>query len=266
MKKVLLFSLLGVVSLQAQQSADQALLTEKLFLVFDFMDVKAAQLTDYLEVEDFWKGIHQQRVKRGDIIGWDLWSITPGGQKQGSQYLTVSLHSSFANMIKGVSVDEITADAKNAYPDKSDTEIEAMIAKTGLSREIAYQLMLERIDFTKDQFDMPIGTIATMGAMQQLKSGYEKAETEIFKPWHQSEVDAGTKGTWAIARIIFPAGTDRYATHLVFNMFKDSDQYAKWSERNFPELDFNTQQAVSAGLETRDLKSIKLLTLIDKVR
>jgi hypothetical protein len=35
--------------------------------------------------------IHDQRVKNGNIIGWDLWSLQPGGEDQGYQYLTVQI-------------------------------------------------------------------------------------------------------------------------------------------------------------------------------
>ena len=66
--------------------------------------------------------------------------------------------------------------------------------------------------------------------------------------------------------LVFPAGSDRYASHLVFNMYKDATQFAKSMEEGMPEIDFSTQQAVNAGLETRDMKEVKLLTLIRKVR
>ncbi len=66
--------LLLVPGLRAQDN-----LPSELYLIFEFMRVDGEQSSAYMETEDFWEGIHQQRVKSGEIIGWDLWSLLPGG-------------------------------------------------------------------------------------------------------------------------------------------------------------------------------------------
>ena len=33
-----------------------------LYLLFEFMQVKSDQTSEYLKVEDFWSGIHKQRI------------------------------------------------------------------------------------------------------------------------------------------------------------------------------------------------------------
>lgn len=267
MKNLTLLFLVFTVSLvNAQTGSDQAIQSPKLYLQFDFMKVKAENLLDYLEVEEFWSAIHEQRAKRGEILGWDQWSITPGGQAQGSQFVTVMLFTSLENMLKGIDLNQIRSDAKKAFPKKTTAEIEAMIQKTGRSREINNQVLMERIDNTKDNFDMPVGTVCTMAIMKQLKDGYEKAESEIFKPLHQAAVDAGKKGNWAMARVIFPSGSEQYASHAVFNMFKDAAQFARSMEEGLPELNYTTTQAAMAGIQTRDMKNVFLLKLLRKAR
>jgi hypothetical protein len=67
--------------------------TKPLYLLFEFIQVKGDQTTEYFKVEDFWSGIHKQRVTDKSILGWDLWSLTPAGKEQGSQFLTVTLFS-----------------------------------------------------------------------------------------------------------------------------------------------------------------------------
>jgi len=267
MKTLSAFLLLIMVSFaNAQTGSDQAIQTPRLYLQFDFMKVKAEQTLDYMEVEEFWSAIHEQRAKRGEILGWDLWAITPGGQAQGSQYVTVMLFTSLENMLKGIDLNQIRADAKKAFPKKTAAEIETMIQKTGKSREINNQVLMERIDATSDKFDMPVGTVCAMGIMKQLKEGYEKAESEIFKPLHQADVDAGKKGSWAIARVIFPSGSERYASHAVFNMYKDAAQFARSMEAGMPQVNYMTMQAAMNGLETRDMKNVLLLKLLRKAR
>ena len=53
---------------------------DKLFLVFEMMKVDNEQEMAYWETENFWEKIHQQRANNGDIIGWDLWQLSPGGR------------------------------------------------------------------------------------------------------------------------------------------------------------------------------------------
>ncbi|RAJ25362.1 hypothetical protein LX77_01665, partial [Gelidibacter algens] len=66
---------------------------DKLYLILEFMKVDNEQEAAYMETEAFWQKIQEQRVKNGDILGWDLWSLQPGGEDQGYQYLTVTLYN-----------------------------------------------------------------------------------------------------------------------------------------------------------------------------
>lgn len=70
-----------------------AIAQDKLYLVFEFMKVDNEQESAYWETESFWEKIQVQRTKNGDILGWDLWSLQPGGEDQGFQYLTVTLYN-----------------------------------------------------------------------------------------------------------------------------------------------------------------------------
>jgi hypothetical protein len=72
------------------------------YLLFEFIQVKNEQGSDYLQVEQFWSGIHKQRVADKSILGWDLWSLTPSGTRQCSQYLTVTLFKSLEDMLQAI--------------------------------------------------------------------------------------------------------------------------------------------------------------------
>ena len=130
------------VSIHAQDNSSD------LYLIFEFMKVNDEQGSNYIEVEEFWSGIHKQRVADNGIIGWDLWSLTPSGSEQGSQYLTVTLFSSLQDMMAPISMDDIMASARKAYPDYSDKDFSAIMNKTMASRDIAHQVFLKEIDTT----------------------------------------------------------------------------------------------------------------------
>jgi hypothetical protein len=262
MKKLFTLSLITLMTLSVVAQNN----SKKLYLLFEFMQVNDEHGSDYLKVEQFWSGIHKQRIADKQITGWDLWSLTPNGKDQGSQYLTVTLFSSLKDMLQPGGFDDLLATAKKAYPKMTEKEINDMLDKTVASRDIAHQVYLEQIDATKDNFVLKVGTIATMDIMKQVNENYEKMESEIFKPWHQKNVDAGKIGNWGLLRVILPAGSEAYGTHLTVSMFKDAAQLATFMEAPMDNIDFLTQSAVNDGLKTREWKEKKLMKLEMMVR
>jgi hypothetical protein len=93
----------------------------------------------------------------------------------------------------------------------------------------------------------------------------KKWNPKFFKARHQKQVDDGLRGNWGFLRVILPFGTDAYATHVTYSMYKDLDQMAKALETG-SEGTFVERTAATAGLKTRDLRSVKLTMLIRMVR
>lgn len=236
------------------------------YLLFEFMRVKAEQGSNYWQVEEFWSGIHKQRVADKSIIGWDLWSLTPSGTEQGSQFLTVTIFASLKDMVQAIGSLDVMAYAKKAYPKMTDNELTAMYDKTGKSRDMAHQVLFKVVDVTKGDFTMKVGTMITMDIMKQLDDSYEKVESEIFKPWHQQMVEAGKKGSWELLQAILPAGSESYGTHITVSMYNDVAQLAAFMEGSGGDMDLTTQLAVKEGLKTRDWKEVKIGKLEMMVR
>lgn len=237
---------------------------EKLYLVFEFMSVDNEQETAYQETEEFWAKIHEQRVKNGDIIGWDLWRLQPGGEDQHFQYLTVNLYDDPVKMMSGAG--DFDAALKAAYPNMSEDDLDEKMDMTAKSRDLAVRIYLEQIDFTTGDFSMPLGTIAAINMMKvdPANTGkYEKMESEVFKPMHQREVDNGVRGSWGLLRFLSPYGSDAYATHITVDMYKDYNQFF-----NPPALEESAApteaqiQLMNEGIASRDHKFMYLATLI----
>lgn len=261
--KRLVISLLVVVmttSIYAQENSSAN------YLLFEFMQVKSDKQSDYWQVEDFWSGIHKQRVADKSIVGWDFWSLTPSGVEQGSQYLTVTIFRSLSDMLQAISSLDVWAYAKKAYPNKSEKDLTAMFDKTGKSREMSHQVLFKVVDTTKDNFEMKVGTMITMDIMKQLDDSYEKVEDEIFRPWHQQMVNDGKKGNWQLLRAILPAGSESYGTHITVSMYNNVNQLSEFIEGPFSDMDLMTQLAVKDGLKTREWKEMKIAKLQMMVR
>lgn len=240
---------------------------DKLFLVFEFMKVDNEQEAAYMETESFWEKIHEQRTKNGDIIGWDLWSLQPGGENQGYQYLTVTLYNDPVKMMS--SAGNFESALKAAYPKMSEEQLISKFNNSAKSRDLAARIFLEQIATTNGTFDMPLGTIAGINLMKVTEANYEtyeKFETGIFKPMAQKEVDAGIRGNWGLLRYLLPTGSDAYATHITADMYKDYNQLFNSGNAVGPQLSEDQMKKIQEGLLTRDMKYKYLATLIKKVR
>jgi hypothetical protein len=231
----------------------------------ELMKVDNEQEQAYAETEDFWEKIHDQRAQSGEIYGWDLWALRPGGENQGYQYMTVTLYSDPASMFKG---SNMMAHAKAAYPDMSEEDIMKKLNNSGKTRDLGVRIYMERLTGTTGDFEMKPGIVASFDWMKVDMDGYaayEKAETEVFMPMHQKQVDAGEKGAWHLGRFMIPVGSDVYASHITVNMFESIDDYFKPSSVDM-NLTEDQQKAVQDGLATRDMKSVSLGYLSKMVR
>lgn len=240
---------------------------DKLYLIFEFMKVDNEQEQVYMETEAFWEKIHVQRAKNGDILGWDLWSLQPGGEDQGYQYLTVTIYNDPLKMMTGAG--DFEAALKAAYPDMPEDDLNEKFYNTAKSRDLAKRIYLEQIAVTKGDFKMPLGTVAAINLMkvsQEDYGAYEQNESELFMPMHQKEVDDGFMGNWNLLRYILPAGSDVYATHITADMYKDYDQLFKSWANERPALSEDQIRKIEDALKTRDLKYRYMATLLRKVR
>jgi len=258
MKKLLM--ILAVVLFSCNMTAQ-----DKLYLLFEFMHVDNEQESAYMETEGLWEKIHAERVKNGEIIGWDLWRLLPGGEKQGAQYLTVNVYDDPVKMMSGSGDWNKAFEA--AFPNISDEDNEKF-DNTAKTRDLAYRVFLESIDQTEGEFDMPLGTVASLDMMKATDmdyAAYEKVETEVFKPNHQKAVNDGKKGSWELLRVMLPYGSDTYYSHLTVNMYKDMAQMLN-PGGNDDEPSADQIKKMQEGLKTRDLKYVYMATLIKKVR
>lgn len=235
-----------------------------LYLLFEFMHVDEGQGSNYAATEEFWEKVHVQRVKNGDCIGWDLWRLEPSGQEQGAQFMTVSLYNDPVKMMEG---GDFLKAWNAAYPNLTESANNAKMAMTAKSRDLTHRVFLQQIDLTNDDFDMPIGTLAVINFMKAKpgkSAAYEKMESEVFKSYHQSDVESGGRASWGMLRNMLGYATEAYASHITVDMYTGYDQFFNGGSSG-PATE--AQQKAYQEMNTlRDLKSVTHGTLIRKVR
>ncbi len=238
--------------------------SQETYLLMEMMDVDPNSNTSYLEVEEFWSKIHQQRVNAGEIRGWDLWTFIPAGTEQEYRFMTVTFFESAVSMFEGLTDESINKHAAAVYPDMSENELNAMLEQTGTSRDIAAQIYSVESD-KAGEFKVGLGTYATMAWMKTDHPDYLEMESEIFKPMHTKSIEAGEMMGWSLISFIFPYGTSSYASHVAMNFFEDLEQCINYSMGG-NETSMTQQLAIEQGLSTREMKSISMGQVIMSVR
>lgn len=237
------------------------------YFLFELMDVEEGMDGPYLETEEFWSEIHQSRIDAGEIIGWDLWQLEPGGTDQGYRYMTVTIFSDYASLMSGLTEESFREHMAEAYPDLTDDEAAEWGDKTIESRDLAVRIYLVGINGTEDDHQVKVGSIATMAWMKveddNDPSHYEAMEDQIFKPMHQEMVDEGELASWWLGKFIFPAGSDRYASHVAVNFYEDMEQF---TSQQYPDISTAEDMGMSAGLESRDMRSVSFARALMVVR
>lgn len=257
MKKALLICLMTLIGWGAMAQ-------EPLYLTFEFMKVDPGMDSDYWKTESFWEKLHEQRVKNGDIIGWDLWALSPAGTGQGHQYMTVTLYNDPVKMMEG---GDFNKAMEAAYPNMSQVDRDNKMEQTVKSRDLAVRVYLVEISGTGDDYEMPLGTIGQINFMKAKPgkaNAYEEMESTTFKGMHDQRIAAGGMESWGLLRNMLGYTTEAYASHITVDMFKDWNQYFNGSAN----ITWTAaqQKAFNDIAKLRDLKSTVFGTLVKKVR
>jgi len=230
------------------------------------MYVEEENRGDYWEVEEFWSKIHKQRVDDGNIIGWDLWAISPSGSEQGPQFMATALYTSLENMLAGVPPEKFQEYLKRAHPDKSDEELCEMFQKTSSSRNLTHQIYTKQINWAGSAKGIKEGVLMKFDIMKQTDSSYPQMENQIFKPWHQEEIKQGEKMNWGLLEVLLPMGSNSFGSHITYSMYDSNKKLAASMENWGGEMDLKTELSIQDGLETREWREVKIARLVMMIR
>ena len=237
----------------------------KSYAVVEFMKVDASNDAEYLETEDFWEKIHEQRIKDGNLKSWELWTLKPGGEDQGYQYLTINIYDDRVKMFADWG--DVSTIAQKVHPNLSKEEVQKKLDNTARSRDLAVRYFLVQLDKTKDDYQYPIGTVATITMMKVNAinvSAYEKAESEFFKPMHQNEIENDQRSSWKLYRFVSPTGSDTYASHITMNIYRDYAQVFSAEDEELA-LTEDQQKLFDEGISLREMKYVHMATLLKKI-
>ena len=209
--------LLGNFSLQAQTP-------RPIFSIVETMKTLPGKSDEYVKTErEVWKKLHQERVKRGLILGWDLFVVRyPTGTNAAYDYVTVTF-------IEGQDKLEnpwgtIFADAEKLL---SKNELAAGM-NIGQLRNLTTAMLFYQTDFAAADPNSTKPPKYLMINMMKVKPGdevaYEAMETKLVKPMLVAMMKSGGRVSWARQNLLLPGGSNQ-----PFN-FVTVDGYDKWAD------------------------------------
>src|SRR6056300_1708105 len=212
------------------------------------VDLNDGAEEDYLKLEKFWSGIHQEAINQGLQSGWAVWKRTPqeGDEPGNNEYLIFDLYNSMEQLQKG-------------YKGKmSRRSIQRMMDGTGSESRERRNYILKVVDATiLAGGSAKPGDKATLNLMTKKTDDFEKYESEVWKPIAEKNILNGRLRQWVLVEV-----TDRTE-----NAYEGFTHFA-WNLRGNQDVEFEGMSGFKwdklwEGIESsRDMQDSEEYTLI----
>lgn len=189
---LLLCSLLYSATLQAQLA------------VVEYMKVKPGMWEKYLECEQAYKIIHQERVEKGYILSWQLDQVLfPSGANTEYDFITVT-------EIKDLQALETVNDHWDELIEGAPADQLELLSNADDYRTLVKREVWEILDYVPTPGDQRPKYI--LDNYMRVPAGgwqaYVEMESKFVKPIHEKSAAAGNRAGWLLAAMVLPQGDD----------------------------------------------------------
>lgn len=216
---------------------------------------------DYPQIEtELWKPIHQERIRRGTMLDWAVYSVRFGDVDE-YDYVTVNVYGSMEDVEGLDAFDELVS---SVHP---DADPEELFTRTGESRRLVRSELWQLVDQVDEQDEPSPAQYVQVDYMDVPSDGVEaylSVEQDLWKPMHEATLGTGGKVGWALYSLVWPHGTDyphNYATTNAFSSLDVGMPFAEAAEAAHP--DVPVEEISERTLESRDLVKGQLWSLVD---
>jgi L-rhamnose mutarotase len=200
--------------------------TETTFFIVETMKSAPGKTDEYVKAErEVWKRIHQERIKQGLILGWNLYAVrSPSGTSAPYDYVTVTLVQGWNKL-------------ENPWGTMWASGLEKLLTKEQLAvangtsslRDLTNSTVFYGADFVaadpKNTTPAKYQMINYMKIKEGMWDEYMNMETQLVKPMHVEMMKSGGRSAWGLYGRAFGG------THQPFD-FVTSDFYNKWADMN----------------------------------
>jgi len=231
-------------------------------VIASFMKVTPGLESEYLEVEQTWKELHQRAVNEEIYSSWQLYRKLHTGTEDPYEYITLQWYDNYeAYLSRNISYEWVS----EFYSEEQQAEImeKTLAARKNIGEEV-YHLVV-----TVDN-PQPLKYLAIMRnhIPQDRGSEYFKMEKEIFKPYHEEMIRKEAMAQWGVWNA-WPY-KEGQAGVVIAEGFRDakqlSDPGVDWSEV-FAAVhpDLNWDEVVKEIRKNREQISVEVWELVDYV-
>ncbi len=162
----------------------------------EYMKAMPGKAADYRKAEDGLKAVHQDRVKKGQILSWMFYAVRfPAGASREFDYATVTVYAEMAKL-------------ENSY----DAEQLKKLGDSGVGdlRTLVRSDVLTQIANAGDMVaPWPWIVVGYIKAKPGMGGDWFRDEREAWKPIAEAQVKAGSLLGWVSHSVVWPAGTRR---------------------------------------------------------
>ncbi len=239
-----------------------SLAQSNMYVIVEYMKTKPGKEWNYVELErNFWKPVHVERIKKGEIVGWMLYHIRYTASSDPYNYATVTIFSDPEKLENPGTIDPVTV-----HPDK---DVEKVLIETEESRDLVIRNLMIRKDFIqpdKDAQDPKFVEVDYMKVKQGDDDEYLHVEDDIWKPVHEKFIKAGTRTGWSLWGRLYPSGYAMDYQYLTVN------EFSNFSQINQPDYvaaikathaNKNVREIIEETNNSRELVKSELWELLD---
>ncbi|KJF44071.1 hypothetical protein [Draconibacterium sediminis] len=238
---------------------------DQVYVVVEYFNVKPDGHLKYLEAEQkIWKPMHQERIKQGIIVSWNLYAVEFTGSADSYNYVAITTYNNPKTLENPWNA-EIPA---KVHPNMGLSEI---LDRTNKAREIVRSELYQGVAAIPS---IPFADPANYIQVNYMKvepgkgSEYEALEKDVWMPIHEESIRSGRTVGWGLWEALFPRGAGRPYQYVTMNTFSDYSyalelSFAESFKAIHPEQDFN--EIMKKTNEARVIERIELWNLIDYV-
>ncbi len=234
---------------------------QAVYAVVDFMKVKPENVSKYIELEKtVWKPVHQERIKQGEIVGWQLYSIRYTGTEDEYNYVTVTIFNDPSKLANTFNID-----VQKVLPGK---DLDKLYQETLESRELVKTRLFVRQSSIQESIPFNYIEVDFMHVRQGGDDEYVDVEENIWKPVHEELINSRTRAGWSLWHIVFPGGYGMDYQYVTVNEFSSFSQIGSGDYNaafNKVHEGKNIDELMQRTLDSRVLAKSELWELLDSV-
>ena len=247
------------------------------FVTFDYMNVKPANVDEYLNLEGkVWKPVHKEFQNRGIEVSWSLYRVRGAGTQNHYNYVTVSVYDGLESLDNDQSLfNEIIS---KVY---SNEELDGFWNRTSEARShngqdifFVYEQALKGNNKELSAFSSgKIGQDITVTFMQTL-AGQDAVglESKWWKPIHKERIKRKVINSWEVLTKRFVAlgqtqldhdyvTWENYTTFSTIDDSYNSNIFTKAVEKAHPDVDFS--KVNEATLKSSEILRSEIWEILD---